>query len=182
MNDVSTVNADAGDPPTVPKSVLIAELKIWHLGFERLIAFNLAGVELLRRDGTVDHVEPTEEDQAILKANEVIVTHNHVLNRSFSIQDMNSACVYDIAVFRIRAPNFAYILRAPAGGWDVAICKDKLFPCGEAVEAIVKKELQSKVAVGELTPEEASALQKHEVWSRLAPEFGFGYWRDELVL
>lgn len=178
MNDVSTMNADAGGPPTVPKSVLIAELKIWHLGFERLIAFNLAGTELLCRDGTVDHVEPTKEDRDVLIANEVIVTHNHVLNRSFSRQDMNSACVYNIGVFRIRAPNFVYVLQAPAGGWDSAICKDKLFPRGEAVEETVRAELQTRVTAGELTPEEASALQKHEVWSRLAPELDFGYWRE----
>jgi len=117
----------SGQPPQMPLAVRAAELQIWHLAHEVLVAFNLEGVELFRRQGVMDHVELTAEDKRILHSNQVIVTHNHPLERSFSTQDLNMACSYDIDVLRAISPGHVYSLTPPAGGWDPLWCVKRFY-------------------------------------------------------
>jgi hypothetical protein len=114
-------------PPNVPGAVQQVEGEIWHLPHELLVAFRLEGVELFLQPGAWDHVDLTEAQKQALRENDVIVTHNHPLERSFSTQDLNMACVYDIAVLRAISAGHIYMLTPPAGGWDSAWCEGVLF-------------------------------------------------------
>jgi hypothetical protein len=75
-------------PPNVPEALQQVEVEIWHLPHELLVAFTVEGVELFRQPGAWDHVDLTEAQRQTLHENDVIVTHNHPLERSFSTQDL----------------------------------------------------------------------------------------------
>lgn len=169
-------------PPEVPIEVRRQELLIWHLPFERLITFDRQGQELFRRDGGFDQVHLAEHDRDALQTNEVIVIHNHPLDRSFSIRDVNMACVHNLAILRAISPSFLHTLTSPEGGWDSGVCQRELFPRGHVLEAAVEAEQQAAIDHGDLTIEQAERDHKHTIWTRLALEFGFGYWRERLPL
>jgi hypothetical protein len=167
------------DPPTLPIAIIREELLIWGLGFEALVVFDLKGRELFRRQGQFDEVQITQQDGKALQ--HAIAIHNHLLDRSFSIRDVNMACTYDITILRAISPSFVYTLTAPQDGWDELMCRGKLFPRGATTELEVDAELRAAVAAGEITGEGASQELKHRIWTRLAPSFGFGYWRAPLL-
>lgn len=167
-------------PPRIPESVQRVELEIWHLPQELLVAFTLEGVELFRQPGAWDHVDLTEAQRQSLRENDVIVTHNHPLERSFSTQDLNMACVYDIAVFRAISPAHIYVLTPRADGWSSAWCEGVLFRRGPEIETEVHAELDARVSGGDITVEQARQVAQHMTYARLAKEFGFGYWRLDL--
>jgi len=167
-------------PPVVPKAVQQVELQIWHLPDELLVAFTLAGIELFRQPGAWDHVDLTDAQRQALHENEVIVTHNHPLERSFSTQDLNMACVYDINVLRAIAPEHLYVLTSPVGGWNSAWCEGVLFRRGPEIETEVNAELDTRVVAGDITVEQARQIGQHITYARLAVEFSFGYWRLDL--
>jgi len=157
----------------------VEELAIRHSHEERLIAFTLDGHVLFRRSGGVDNVDITEEDRAKLLSGPAIVTHNHAADVSFSIRDMGMACSCDIHVLRAVSPKFVHTLKSPQGGWGERQC-EALFARGKEVEAVVTAELRAAVDARELTPGRAHEEWWHRVWTRLAAEFHFGYWRESL--
>jgi len=156
------------------------ELEIWHRPHEVLVAITLSGVELFRQPGAWDHVDLTEAQRQLLRDNDVIVTHNHPLERSFSTQDLNMACVYDIDVLRAISPGHIYVLTPPGGGWASAWCEGVLFRRGPEVETEVTAELDARVLARELTVEEARQIGQHTTYTRLAQELSFGYWRVDI--
>lgn len=166
--------------PQVPQGVPRVELEIWHLPQELLVAFTFEGVELFRQAGVADHVDLTPEQRESLRDHNVIVTHNHPLERSFSHQDLNMACVYNIAILRAISPAYLYVLTPPADGWDSAWCEHVLFRRGPQIEAEVNTELNERVLRGDMTVEQARQIGQHTTNTRLSREFSFGYWRLDL--
>jgi hypothetical protein len=164
-------------PPVVPRAVRVAELQIWQLPHEVLPAFNLDGVELFRRPGTIDHVELTPEVKQILHTNHVIVAHNHPLERSFSTEDVNMACSYDIDVLRVISPGHVYTLTPPKDGSIPQWCEEVLFRRGGQVEAEVNAALYASVQSGDMTDEQARQQGQHRTYTKLAQELSFDYWR-----
>jgi hypothetical protein len=165
--------------PSIPMAVMAEEFLIWHLTEERLIAFDLDGNELFRRQGRFDEVEITEQDRAALCASLAIVTHNHPLDVSFSKRDVNMACSCRIAMLRAISPSFIYTLQSPKDGWESDLCS-ALFERGGVVEAEVATGLRTAVDAGELSDVQATQEYMHRIWLRLASEFNFGYWREAL--
>ena len=111
----------------VAKSLELAE-RLWsveqqivRLSFEVAFLFRADGQELFRLKGDAKAVEASDEQKEQLPGG--YLTHNHPDGSFFSLQDIQTAHRDDLAEIRVianRPTPVLYILRRPAGGWNVA--------------------------------------------------------------
>lgn len=146
------------------------EKKIRTQSIETAYVFDKNGKELINKDGGEDYVNFTKEEVLLFK--DAILTHNHPMDKSFSIEDVQMLMRYDLAEIRAVGIKNTHVL-STTGGWITKLSQQTI----EEIENGVLRDLGKRVTFGELTKIEAMALHHHELWSRIASKYGWTYTR-----
>jgi hypothetical protein len=144
------------------------EADIKSQSFETAILVDDNGNIIFRKDGNENSVSFTREE-AMLMQNRVL-THNHPLGRSFSLQDALMATTWQLS--EIRA-----VSRPVSPGGNIRVYRlfvspdvsrsqvNKLY---ERFDSQVKAEFTSAILRKQMTTKEADALHHHTVWKRIS--------------
>ena len=131
------------------------EAEIAKLPHERCLVFDDNGEVILTEDGDVAHVDLNSEQQRLLRGR--VVTHNHPLGVTFSLQDMVTACTYQIGELRVITNENTFSIRNGS---------HKLDP--RNLDNVVK-------AIQRLRPKVLSRKNLHEAMKTVAKENGLHY-------
>jgi len=159
-------------PDSVQRALARAEPALRRGTVERLIAYDLAGNEVLRLDGTEDEVKIPRAAYGMLR--NTIVTHNHPGGRSFSEDDIITAIELDLFELRAVSRDFTFRLRRPERGWG-----------GRAIDELqaaydeVTRSIDELVASGVITQDVADRFAHHELAKRFAARVGAQYRRHQ---
>jgi hypothetical protein len=159
-------------PDPVQRALARAEPSLRSGTVERLFAYDLAGNEVLRLDGTQDEVKIPRAAYGMLR--DTVVTHNHPGGHSFSEDDVITAVELDLFELRAVSRDFTFRLRRPERGWG-----------GRAIDELqaayddVFRSIDELVASGMITQEVADRFAHHELAKRFAVRVGAQYRRHQ---
>jgi hypothetical protein len=159
-------------PEPVQRALAAAEPTLRNGTVERLIAYDHAGNEVLRLDGTVDEVKIPRAAYGMLRNS--IVTHNHPGGRSFSEDDIITAIQLDVFELRAVSRDFTFRLRRPGRGWGPWAIDELQVAYDE-----VSRSIDQLVASGTITQEVADRSAHHELAKRFAARTGAQYRRHQ---
>ena len=160
--------------------------------FESAFAVDEAGNVLMDKAGEQFHVGFTLEERERLRAGRgVIFTHNHPRGwgypessplrggSSFSDTDVRFACQTELAETRVVTPRHRYFMRPPAQGWSLGYWDALLEPSYTHHEADVHRYFRLLLARKQIAAEKAGTGTAHEIWTRVAAEWGLIYGREQ---
>ena len=160
--------------------------------FESAFAVDEARNVLMDKAGEQFHVGFTLWERERLRAGlGVIFTHNHPRGwgyaensplrggSSFSDTDIRFACQTELAEMRVVTPRHRYFMRPPDQGWSLGYWDALLEPSYAQHEADVRRYFRLLIARKQATAEEAGTETAHEVWTRIAAEWGLTYGREQ---
>jgi len=166
------------------------QIKFNH--FESAFAVDEAGKALMDKAGEQFHVGFTLEERERLRAGlGVTFTHPHPRGwgyaegsplrsgSSFSDTDVRFACQTELAEMRVVTPKHRYFMRPPAQGWSLGYWDALLKPSDAQHEADVHRYFRLLLARKQATAEEAGTETAHEIWTRIAAEWGLAYGREQ---
>ena len=157
--------------------------------FESAFFWDGRGNLLLSKDGDVSRVTFNDQELALMKG--AVATHNHPHGwryserdgrrggHSFSAKDVRLACQASLTILRLVTPKFRYMMKPPPQGWDQNYWETTLLPAYSQMFEEVKREFRAQVQARQILQSEAEPLLRHEVWDRLARQFGLQYSREE---
>lgn len=128
-----------------------------------------------------------EEDRVRLRG--VIFTHNHPQGwrystsdprrkgTSFSPHDIHSAALADMAECRAITPEYVFSMTRGAGGWPSPYLVGPMYALEQAAYA---RESTMQALGGTISPVQVVADEAHGIWSRLAPNMGLIYRREDV--
>jgi len=152
-------------PDPVQRALAGAEPSLRNGTVERLVAYDQAGNEVLRLDGTEDEVKIPRAAYGMLR--NTIVTHNHPGGRSFSEDEIITAVELDLFELRAVSAGFTFRLRRPEYGWgDRAV--DEL----QVAYDEVSRSIDELVASGTIAQDVADRFAHHELAKRFAARVG----------
>jgi hypothetical protein len=172
--------------PQALKAITDVEDKIrLQKGHETAVIFDRNGKELARQNlgpagGPINSQTSSHLPGAIL-------THNHprgwgfpatdprFKGNSFSPDDVRTAAGTALAELRAITTTHRYIMQPGTGGWPANIRTTI-----NKVEAQVGQRFWRLVNSKKITPEKASALHWHTIWSIVSKQLGLQYWREKV--
>lgn len=115
--------------------------------------------------------------KGLVKGN--VLTHNHPQGNSFSNEDIRFMLAHDLKEMRAVSKKHLHRIQAPEGYKNTeenfADMQGKI----SGIEDSIRSEMWDKINSGKLTPDAASAMHFHELWTRAAKQLGFKYSREE---
>jgi hypothetical protein len=153
--------------------------------FETLVAFDMNGNEVFRKQGGSTSVSFSSEDLLNFKDN--IVTHNHPkgwkydegsllrIGSSFSPEDITTAISANAAEMRAVTPLYTFSIKRPKEGWMsvsdmVGYYKKMNSEVRSYFESIIRNSKNQEVDI-----ERANVLHFHVLWKRLCDKYGIEY-------
>ncbi len=127
------------------------------------------GTVIARREGAPGYVDLTSE---LMRG--CIVTHNHPLGTSLSVEDVRTLIGTHAAEMRVVTDRYTHSLRLPPDAeWeDVELLV-------EDIQRRLMDEFLVEIRMGHLGGEEAEREYFHRVWSEVAEIRGWDYRREE---
>lgn len=142
---------------------------------ETTVVFDASGFELLRKVGGADSVSFSAAERPLLK--DAVVTHNHPVDTSFSISDIETLIKNDAAVMRAVDSTFSYHAERPAGGWKAGEV-DQIRQVILDSESIVWGEWVGRLLRGDIDQATFNREIYHDLWERVAAVTRLMYQRD----
>lgn len=151
--------------------------------FETAVAVDKGGNIILDKRGAKYSVSFTRDEVKSIK--DCIFTHNHPrgwgyaadrighIGNSFSIADIKTAIVADVAEMRAVTPLYTFSMKRPEGGWGVK--PDTLQDYANRKSRELSNEFYKLIENGQLTPDNASAIHYHILWKRVAKHYNWEY-------
>lgn len=184
----SSAPASQPAPDLVRQVIADAEREFHPLRYEHGRAVSDSGEIVFDKSGGASHIRVSGGDlRRLQKARGVVFTHNHPQGwrfpvddprhegSSFSLEDVNLACMAGLAEIRAITPTHRYSLRPGSEGWNEAYWHTVVWPMAQAQESAVRLDLQSAILRGQMTCEEAGATHYHALWSQVAHALGWEY-------
>ena len=166
-----------------------AEDSIRRQRYKTAIAWNVQGVQILRKEGEQYQVVFSDEEIALL--NGATLTHNHPRGlefprndkrswgNSFSDADLHLACAARLSALRVVTPRLHFSLKPPSNGWDEAFWNEHLALSYTNTELTVASEFREAILAGRSSAEDAESTFFHEVCLRVSRELRLIYVREE---
>jgi hypothetical protein len=157
--------------------------------FESAFAWDVRGTLILAKSGEQYKIIFTDDE--ITRMAGAVLTHNHPrglefsdtdprsFGNSFSIADMNLACVACLSELRVVTPRLRFSLKPPPTGWNEEYWENTLNPVYLKHRSAVSQELPNAVRAGTMTLADAEARHFHEICLRVAVELALPYLREE---
>ena len=157
----------------------LAEEAIRSVDREIVVAFNLAGREILRKTGMADHVDLEPAEVRLLR--DAVITHNHLTGfvDTFWVADVRVAALARASEVRVVTPTTTLVLRPPQSGWSHDWAERTFVPAWERERRQLISEMRGRIRRGEASHDEANRILHHECWNRVAWRLGMQYGRDE---
>lgn len=92
---------------------------------------------------------------------------------------MKFACQTELAEMRVVTPRHRSFMRPPAQGWSLGYWDALLERSYAQHEADVRRYFRLLLARKQATAEEAGTGTAHEIWTRIAAEWGLTYGREQ---
>ncbi len=120
-----------------------------------------------------------------------VLTHNHPDGwrypsfdprhggNSFSVDDIRTACIGNVAEIRVTTPRYRFILRRPGRGWDQKYFDRVIKPCYLTHKDAIVREFMGNIEKGTMSTPRAEADTAHEIWTRVSRELGLDYRRED---
>lgn len=154
---------------TTEKIIRDFEAKIKARKTEKAYVFDANGNILLEKGGTKNKVSFTNEEVKQFKG--AILTHNHPGASSFSMQDIQTACMNFVKEIRATGTFRTYVMRMKDGSnLYPDLWKDKIRNAYMLHNAEVRRDFMSRINKGKLSIQDAELLHFHEVWTRTAKD------------
>ena len=170
------------------KTIHDIEDKIRHQDYESAACVDKDGKVLFFKNGGLDHVEFSDEEQALCKDN--TLTHNHPSSTMFSPQDVNYWLDHDLQEMRVttregisyslaRGENFT---KAHGEAFSFLYAMSREIAKGDAHEELDNRGFRQKLINGEITQAEANAelcraIARHQAnfWKDKASDFNIDF-------
>lgn len=149
------------------------ENEIAQRQLEKAYIIDRAGNILLSKEGTADRVAFTPDEMRLFKG--AVLTHNHPVETSLSLQDVRLAVRTDLSEIRAVTETYVYSIKPGTQGWPAD--KD-LVDVYTLTEMQVYQEFWEAIRQQRMTKSEASALHHHTIWERAAPLLDMIYRRS----
>lgn len=161
------------------KTIHDIEDKIRHQDFESAACVDKDGNVLFFKNGGLDHVEFSDEEQALCKDN--TLTHNHPSSTMFSPQDVNYWIDHDMQEMRVttregisyslaRGENFT---KAHGEAFSFLYTMSREIAKGDTQEELDNRGFRQKLSNGEMTKAEADAEFCRTMAKNMA-----NFWKD----
>ena len=174
------------------KAIHDIEDKIRHQDYESAACVDKDGNVLFFKNGGLDHVEFTDEEQALCKDN--TLTHNHPASTMFSPQDVKYWLDHDMQEMRVttregisyslaRGENFT---KAHGEAFSFLYAMSREIAKGDAHEELDNRGFRQKLSNGEITQAEANAelcraMARHQAnfWKDRASDFNIEFYVEQ---
>lgn len=161
--------------PSLHSTLEEVEGEIAKSGVEQTVALASDGTELLRKVGDANSVAFSAEELALLK--DSVVTHNHPVVTSFSIEDVALLIRFDLAELRAVDVQWTYVL-ARVGSPLTNAEKQALIAHAEELEAAGWGDALKKLRSGEIDQAEFNDNLYHWIWGGLNDSNRLSYRRE----
>lgn len=167
--------AEERPPPDIQNVIDKTGDQIRGQAYETAVVLDPKGDILIAKDGARDSVNFTPEELPKMAGAHFI--HNHPSGNSFSFEDFNFAAYWKTADMRVVSREFDFVMTPGSEGWpDIGEVK-RLF---NRENDDLKAMFWARITSNEITPEAASKIHFHELWSAVAPKMGMTYQRIAL--
>lgn len=151
--------------------------------FETGVAVDKDGNVVLDKRGANYSVSFTRDE--VISMKNCIFTHNHPrgwgygtnqmghIGNSFSIDDIRTAILADVAEMRAVTPLYTFSMKRPIGGWGVS--PEALQSYANMKNRELKDEFYKLIENGQLSIENARAIYFHTLWKRVAKHYNWEY-------
>lgn len=151
--------------------------------FETAVAVNKKGEIVLDKRGEKTSVNLTKKDVELMK--NCIFTHNHPrgwkynknnigrIGNSFSVQDIYTAIISDVAEIRATTPLYTFSMKRPKNGWGIK--PETLIDEYNKLNLKISNELYDMIELGYINEDVASTIHFHLLWRRMANNYNWIY-------
>jgi len=171
---------------TEQKTLAVVEDKIRDLPYERAIAVDAKGNVLFDQKGEQTSVAFTSEQVRQMKG--AVLTHNHpnlgfkegsksAKGLSFSLADLNCACVTEAREIRAAASGYDHSLKPPKRGWNLDYYNNVVAPAWQYREQQLVAKYQMNILMGKVSQDNVHADFQHELMIKVAKDTGMIYKR-----
>jgi hypothetical protein len=176
--------------PKAKELIANSEKSSVNLPYERGFCVSPSGEVLMNRKGSKDTITLSKSDIAAITNVDAVMTHNHPGWQeygkddpmqgwlSFSRADVETSISCGLAEIRAVTGKYIYSMKPGQDEWGEARAI-AVRPAIHRMVDEVKNEWMPKIAGKKMSCERANMEAQHEMWKRLAGQFGWDYTRTE---
>lgn len=176
--------------PTLKAAIVETESKIRKRKTEKLVALGENGEVVFSKSGTSDRVRFTADEISLMTGKNLVLTHNHPLERanryqigsSFSPDDFGMAVRTNAREVRAVTERYTFSVKRPQSGWGVTRDELKLKAWSIETRVISDLEVYIKNYKGDknVARGRAEELAGHLITKELSKLYGWKYKRTKL--
>lgn len=161
-----------GEAPHRLEPIAKWEEKNKNASYERALVTDQKGNQIIEKAGDSHSVSFTDEEKALIKSKDVIITHNHPSENGFSSTDLFFAIANNMKEMRAVSKFRTFSAERPKSGWP----NIKVFQSAyKKIEAIIGTKMVEALDSGRVTTDYANRIHHHMVAKELAKDFGISY-------